>query len=120
MLAYIIRRLLLMIPTLLGISLAVFFLIHMVPGGPVEQAIKKAEEYLSAHPIEHPDYIWVTPEPKDFGDRWYFDYELEHKGALPPDQWDEFGGAPGFCVFKNTGAVADVTWDEYQTNAYGE
>ena len=39
MLAYIIRRLLLMIPTLLGILTVNFFIIQVAPGGPVEQAI---------------------------------------------------------------------------------
>lgn len=38
---YFIRRLLLIFPTLLGISLACFLLMHFVPGGPVEQAISK-------------------------------------------------------------------------------
>ncbi len=38
---YIIRRLLLMIPTLLGITLVCFTLIQFVPGGPVEQLIAK-------------------------------------------------------------------------------
>lgn len=37
--AYFIRRLLLIFPTLLGISIAVFFLVQMLPGGPVEQAL---------------------------------------------------------------------------------
>jgi microcin C transport system permease protein len=37
--AYIIRRLLLMIPTLLGIMLINFVVIQLAPGGPVEQAI---------------------------------------------------------------------------------
>lgn len=41
MTTYIIRRLLLMLLTLVGISLAVFTLTQMVPGGPVEQAISK-------------------------------------------------------------------------------
>lgn len=36
---YIVRRLLLMIPTLFGITVACFFLIQLVPGGPVEQRI---------------------------------------------------------------------------------
>ena len=31
-----------MLPTLLGITVVVFFLVNMVPGGPVEQAIQKA------------------------------------------------------------------------------
>jgi len=39
MTAYIIRRLLLMIPTLLGIMLINFIIIQVAPGGPVEQAI---------------------------------------------------------------------------------
>ena len=37
--AYIIRRLLLMIPTMLGITISCFTLIQFVPGGPVEQVI---------------------------------------------------------------------------------
>jgi microcin C transport system permease protein len=39
MLAYIIRRLLLMIPTLLGILLINFVVLQFLPGGPVEQVI---------------------------------------------------------------------------------
>ena len=38
-LAYLLRRLLLMVPTFLGITIACFALCQMVPGGPVEQAI---------------------------------------------------------------------------------
>jgi microcin C transport system permease protein len=37
--SYFIRRFLLIIPTFLGISLAVFMIMHFVPGGPVEQQI---------------------------------------------------------------------------------
>ena len=39
MLAYIIRRLLLIIPTLFGIMLINFAIVHVAPGGPVEQMI---------------------------------------------------------------------------------
>ncbi|HEY8464825.1 MAG TPA: ABC transporter permease subunit [Bacillota bacterium] len=39
--AYIIKRILLMIPTLFGITLACFLIMQMVPGGPVEQAIQR-------------------------------------------------------------------------------
>ncbi len=39
MYAYIARRLLLIIPTLLGIMIINFFVIQIVPGGPVEQLI---------------------------------------------------------------------------------
>jgi microcin C transport system permease protein len=41
MATYLIRRLLLMIPTILGITLICFFLIQILPGGPVEQALGK-------------------------------------------------------------------------------
>lgn len=37
--AYFIRRVLLIIPTFLGITLLSFVVMHMVPGGPIEQAI---------------------------------------------------------------------------------
>ena len=39
MIAYIIRRLLLIIPTLFGIMVINFFIIQIAPGGPVEQVI---------------------------------------------------------------------------------
>ncbi len=43
MLAYIIRRLLLIVPTLLGILTLNFFIIQAAPGGPVEQMIAQLE-----------------------------------------------------------------------------
>src|SRR5262245_5558157 len=39
MTAYFVRRFLLIIPTFLGITLAVFVIMHFVPGGPVERQI---------------------------------------------------------------------------------
>ncbi|MBC6407968.1 MAG: microcin C ABC transporter permease YejB [Rhodobacteraceae bacterium] len=41
--AYILRRLLLIVPTLLGIMIINFTLVQFVPGGPVEQAIARAQ-----------------------------------------------------------------------------
>jgi len=41
--AYILRRLLFVIPTLLGIMLVNFALVQFVPGGPIEQAIARAK-----------------------------------------------------------------------------
>jgi microcin C transport system permease protein len=41
--AYIIKRILLMVPTLLGIMLMTFAVIQFVPGGPVEQVIAKMQ-----------------------------------------------------------------------------
>ena len=43
MVAYIIRRLLLVIPTLLGVMIVNFALIQFVPGGPVEQVLAQVE-----------------------------------------------------------------------------
>ena len=40
MLQYLVRRLLLMIPTLLGITLVVFFIINLAPGSPIEQQLQ--------------------------------------------------------------------------------
>jgi microcin C transport system permease protein len=41
MTAYIVRRLLLMVPTILGIMLVAFVVVQFAPGGPVEQVIAK-------------------------------------------------------------------------------
>src|SRR4029077_6243453 len=43
MTAYLIRRLLLMIPTLFGIILLNFMIVQVAPGGPVEQMIAKLQ-----------------------------------------------------------------------------
>ena len=49
MTTYIVRRLLLMIPTILGITVACFLLCQFVPGGPVEEVISRVRSYASAH-----------------------------------------------------------------------
>ncbi|MDN5540395.1 MAG: microcin ABC transporter permease, partial [Comamonas sp.] len=43
MFAYILKRILLMIPTLLGVLLLTFVVIQFVPGGPVEQYLAEAK-----------------------------------------------------------------------------
>ena len=48
MLAYIVRRLLLIIPTLFGIMVINFVIIQAAPGGPVEQAIAQIEGFGGA------------------------------------------------------------------------
>ena len=48
MLNYILRRLLLMIPTMLGIMLISFVIIQFVPGGPVERMIAQ----LQGHSVD--------------------------------------------------------------------
>jgi len=49
MITYIVRRLLLMIPTTLGISVACFMLCQFVPGGPVEQVIFQIRAASASH-----------------------------------------------------------------------
>ena len=48
MLAYLIRRLLLIVPTLLGILALNFFIIQVAPGGPVEQLLAKIQGNVQA------------------------------------------------------------------------
>src|SRR5690606_37807854 len=48
MLAYIVRRLLLILPTILGILLINFIIVQAAPGGPVEQMIAKLEGFDAA------------------------------------------------------------------------
>ena len=43
MLAYILRRLMLVVPTLFGIMVINFFIIQAAPGGPVEQMISQIQ-----------------------------------------------------------------------------
>ena len=43
MFAYILKRIFLMIPTLLGVLLLTFVVIQFVPGGPVEQYLAEAK-----------------------------------------------------------------------------
>ena len=43
MFAYILKRILLMLPTLLGVLLLTFVVIQFVPGGPVEQYMAEAK-----------------------------------------------------------------------------
>ena len=43
MTSYILKRLLLMIPTLLGVLIVTFAVIQFVPGGPVEQLVSQLQ-----------------------------------------------------------------------------
>ncbi|MCK0149859.1 ABC transporter permease subunit [Marivita sp. S6314] len=80
--AYILRRLLLIIPTLLGIMLINFFLTQFVPGGPIEQTLARIQgegDVFSSfsgdgggnQPVEETfgsdsDYIGARGLPKEF------------------------------------------------------
>ncbi len=47
--AYFLRRLLLIPPTLLGLTLIVFFITRLAPGGPLEQALMRAQQTSLEH-----------------------------------------------------------------------
>jgi len=59
MTTYIVRRLLLMIPTMLGITVACFLLCQFMPGGPVEQVISHIRAASSNHGAGHTN---LSPE----------------------------------------------------------
>ena len=65
MLAYIIRRILVLIPTLLGVSIIVFLMLHLTPGDPAEllmgeraseEALKEIREHLGLDKPLHIQY----------------------------------------------------------------
>lgn len=75
--AYILRRILLMIPTLLGIMIINFVLVQFLPGGPVEQIISQLDEQSSATdrisggggetaPSGDSEYLGARGLPEDF------------------------------------------------------
>ncbi len=49
--SYFLRRLLLIPPTLLGVTLVVFLITRFAPGGPVDQAIMRAQQNTSHHGV---------------------------------------------------------------------
>ena len=52
--AYIVRRLLFMIPTLLGIMLVSFVVVQFAPGGPVERVIAQLSGADTGRKLAHP------------------------------------------------------------------
>ena len=81
-----------------------------------QEEIKKiARQHLIENPFPHSDYEWtLNGNLIELGNEYYFEYSFRHKNDLPPDKWEMFGGAPGFCVNKISGKVRDIRWDEYQ------
>jgi hypothetical protein len=80
-----------------------------------EKYIKIAHKHLSNNPFPHRDYEWVLKdECIKLDNEIYFDYSLKHKKDVPEDKWENFAGAPGFCVHLKTLEIRDITWDEYQ------
>jgi len=66
MLAYILRRILVLIPTLLGVSILVFLMLHLTPGDPAEllmgeraseEALQEIREHLGLNKPLHEQYL---------------------------------------------------------------
>ena len=96
MLSYIFRRLILIVPTLVGIMCINFFLVQFVPGGPIEQIISDLEKNSSfldsigggSQEIRTSDglesYKGSVGLPKDFID------ELEAQFGFDKPLWERF------------------------------
>jgi len=96
MLSYIFRRLILIIPTLVGIMCINFFLVQFVPGGPIEQIISDLEKNSSfldsigggSQEVRTSDglesYKGSVGLPKDFID------ELEAQFGFDKPLWERF------------------------------
>ncbi|PIS37530.1 MAG: peptide ABC transporter permease, partial [Nitrospirae bacterium CG08_land_8_20_14_0_20_52_24] len=53
MLHYIIKRLLLLVPIVLGVVTLVFFLVHMIPGDPVEIMMGEQAQAADKEALRH-------------------------------------------------------------------
>ena len=96
MLSYIFRRLILIVPTLVGIMCINFFLVQFVPGGPIEQIISDLEKNSSfldsigggSQEVRtsdgHESYKGSVGLPKDFID------ELEAQFGFDKPLWERF------------------------------
>ena len=96
MLSYIFRRLILIVPTLVGIMCINFFLVQFVPGGPIEQIISDLEKNSSfldsigggSQEVRTSDglesYKGTVGLPKDFID------ELEAQFGFDKPLWERF------------------------------
>lgn len=86
---YLLKRILLLIPTLLGISLACFLVMQVLPGGPVEQIMAKLKSAAANHgtteKILTPDAILKLNEYFGFDKPIYERYLLWLSRALQGD-----------------------------------
>jgi peptide/nickel transport system permease protein len=78
-LRYVVRRLLLLVPILIGVSILIFFWVHALPGNPASallgeratpQLVKQYKERYGLDkplPVQYWDYVKVTLIDRDFG-----------------------------------------------------
>ncbi|MEC9281339.1 MAG: ABC transporter permease subunit [Bdellovibrionota bacterium] len=77
MIQYILRRFLLMLPTLLGITLVTFVIINLAPGGPIEQKLQQIQEAQASGGMSDMGTAQVTEEViEDLRKQYGFDKPL--------------------------------------------
>ena len=97
---YVLKRLLMLIPILFGVSLISFGLIHALPGGPVQAALgtqgypELVETLREQHGLNRPVHVqyvdWLTNALQgDFGESIRTSRDISHSiaVALPPTIW---------------------------------
>src|SRR5919112_3778401 len=79
MLRYVVRRLLLLVPILLGVSILIFFWVHALPGNPASALLGEratpdlVKQYKERYgldrplPVQYLDYLKVTVVDRDLG-----------------------------------------------------
>jgi hypothetical protein len=83
-----------------------------------EKVKEIAQQYLDAHPLDHPDYVWTLSEGRECKSGWYFPFQFKCIKNIPEEEWERFAGAPGFIVSKNNKEVRPVGWAEFQKNDF--
>ncbi len=76
-----------------------------------DKATEVAKQHLSDNPLPSSRYRWILAEPVQTDEGWIFEYSFECVEDIPPEEWECFGGAPGFIVYGD-GLVRDLTFSE--------
>ena len=76
--AYIIRRLLLMVPTLFGVTLVTFFIMQLAPGDPLKMQLSQSgsqgESSATREAFLHQRRQWKLDKPAFLNTRWFRDF----------------------------------------------
>jgi peptide/nickel transport system permease protein len=83
--AYIIRRLLLMLPTLFGVTLVTFVVMQFAPGDPLKMQLSQAgaqgESGATREAFLHQRRQWKLDKPAIINTRWFADYSAQARGC---------------------------------------
>jgi peptide/nickel transport system permease protein len=83
--AYIIRRLLMMVPTLFGVTLVTFVVMQFAPGDPLKMQLgqggTQGESGATREAFLHQRRQWKLDKPAMINSRWFADYSAETRAA---------------------------------------